>query len=154
MNRTSSVFMTLVALSIGAGGCAIQHSADTMAPSSASSSTPWFVGTWKSSVVSAPAGSTCGNFEWRVTNQADGIISGIFFAQCGGSLAVSGSAWGQPNGATIPITATAGGTGPGIVACDVSFASTAVADGDTIRVPYSGKTCLGPISGTEVLRRQ
>ena len=146
--------MTCVALSIGAGGCAIQHTGDTIAPSPASSSSTWFVGTWKSSVVSAPAGSTCGNFEWRVTNQADGIISGIFFAQCGGSLAVSGSAWGQPNGATIPITATAGGTGPGITACDVSFASTAVADGDTIRVPYFGTTCLGPISGTEVLRRQ
>src|ERR1019366_10239028 len=98
MNRTSSVFRTLVALSIGAAGCAIQHSADTMAPSSVSSSTPWFVGTWKSSVVSAPTGATCGNFEWRVTNQADGIISGIFFAQCGGRVAGAGLAWGDAPG--------------------------------------------------------
>ena len=104
--------------------------------------------------MSAPTGNTCGNFEWRVTNQTDGIVSGVFLAQCGGGLAVSGSAWAQPSSGMIPITATAGGVGPGIAACNVSFASMAVQDGDAMTVPYAGTTCLGPVSGTEILKRQ
>jgi hypothetical protein len=27
-------------------------------------------------------------------------------------------------------------------------------DGDAIRIPYSGQTCLGPLQGEETLRRQ
>jgi hypothetical protein len=156
MNRFVCALLMLGALvpvTAAVGGCGIKHAGDPLAPTSAAAGTS-YVGTWRSNVASAPTGSTCGNFEWRVTNQSEGIISGVFTAQCGGSLTVSGSAWGQPNGTTIPITATAGGVGPGIPACDVSFTSTATADGATIRVPYSGKTCLGPMSGVEVLTRQ
>jgi hypothetical protein len=152
MVHTVSRIAVLATLSMAAVSCAIQHN-DGPAPTSSSSSAS-YVGTWKSTTASAPTGSTCGNFEWRVTNQTEGIISGIFLAQCGGNLTVSGSAWAQPNGSTIPIKATAGATAPGIVACDVAFVSTASVDGDTMRVPYSGNTCLGPISGTELLRRQ
>jgi hypothetical protein len=153
MVQTVSRIAVLATLSMAAASCAIQHN-DGLTPTVSSSPSGGYVGTWKSSTASAPTGNTCGNFEWRVTNQAEGIISGIFLAQCGGNLTVSGSAWAQPNGSTIPITATAGATAPGIVACDVSLVSAASVDGDTMRVPYSGNTCLGPISGTELLRRQ
>ena len=122
MAQTVSRIVVLAALSMAAASCTIQHN-EGLAPTGSSPTSSGYVGTWKSSTASAPTGNTCGNFEWRVTNQTEGIISGIFLAQCGGNLTVSGSAWGQPSGSTIPITATAGATAPGIVACDVSFSS-------------------------------
>jgi hypothetical protein len=84
------------------------------------------------------------------------MISGLFFARCPGNLTVSGSAWGELKEAgttSIPVSATAGATGPGVLVCEVSLKGTASVEGDTIRIPYSGTTCQGPVSGTEVLQR-
>ena len=88
MNRFVCALITSAVVSIGAAGCAVQHSGDSLSPSPTASYSAYYVGTWKSSVVSAPTGSTCGNFEWRVTNQSQGIISGVFLAQCGGGLVI------------------------------------------------------------------
>ena len=54
-----------------------------------------------------------------------------------------------------PVHRTATATGPGIPNCPISLTGTgAVEDNNrTLRLPYSGTTCLGPVSGTEVLRK-
>jgi hypothetical protein len=134
-----------------AAGCGFDKTANPLTPSA--SGTPSYVGTWTSSSGAGPAANACGNFEWRISNQTDTLISGLFTARCAGNLAVSGSASGQLNGTTAPVTAIAGAIGPGITACEVSIAGPATLDRDTIRIPYSGTTCLGTVSGVEVLQR-
>jgi hypothetical protein len=37
--------------------------------------------------------------------------------------------------------------------CAIALSGVATLETDKIRVPYSGTTCVGPVSGTEVLRR-
>ncbi|MGC4085196.1 MAG: hypothetical protein QM736_24525 [Vicinamibacterales bacterium] len=46
------------------------------------------------------------------------------------------------------------GTIPGFPSCAFSLSGTAhIVDSDTLQIPYSGTTCLGPVSGSETLRR-
>jgi hypothetical protein len=42
----------------------------------------------------------------------------------------------------------------GFPACAISLTGTAEIGIDSVRVPYLGTTCAGPVSGVEVLRRQ
>jgi len=41
-----------------------------------------------------------------------------------------------------------------IPACAIALTGTAELGLNSIRVPYSGSTCLGPVSGVEVLNRR
>jgi len=153
MKRVVSRLTSAIAATLILTACGIEHSAPT--PSSTAAPTS-YVGTWTSATSSGSTANSCSNFEWRVTNQTATMISGIFFARCAGNLTASGSAWGDLSGAnpsTLPVRATAGATGPGVTACDVSLNGIATMYGDMIRIPYSGTTCIGPVSGTEVLQR-
>jgi hypothetical protein len=44
---------------------------------------------------------------------------------------------------------------PGIPSCPFTLTGNgAIEDnGNTLRMPFTGQTCLGPVSGTEVMRR-
>jgi len=140
---------SLLAVTLIVSACDVIEHSSPAAPSSTAS----YIGTW----TSATSSGSCNNFEWRITNQTATMISGLFFARCAGNLTASGSAWGELNGAnttTLPIRVTAGATGPGVAACEVSLTGTATFYGDMIRIPYSGTTCVGSVSGTEVLQRQ
>jgi hypothetical protein len=56
------------------------------------------------------------------------------------------------SGTIVNWTATATAAGAGVpTGCAISLAGTAVFEGSQIRIPYSGTTCLGPVSGTEIL---
>ena len=154
--KTSAVRLSsfLAAMLLLAACDVIEHSG-AAAPSSTATPTS-LVGTWTSATSSGSSSSSCSNFEWRVNNQTGTMISGVFFARCQGNLTASGSAWGELNGAnttTLPVRVTAGATGPGVTACEVALTGTASFYGDMIRIPYSGTTCLGSVSGTEVLQR-
>jgi len=154
MNRVVLISSILTA-TLAAFACAIDHSGNGLTPTSTPPATS-YLGTW-TSTTAASGSSACSGFEWRVTNQTATLISGLFFARCPGNLAVSGSAWGElkePSATTIPISVTAGATGPGVLVCEVAMKGTATFTGEAIRFPYSGTTCLGPISGTEVLQRR
>jgi hypothetical protein len=111
-------------------------------------------GTWTS--VTANSSSlinSCTNFKWTVTEQSSNSGSGNFTATCFQTLNVSGTARGTLSGATVNWTATAVASGGGINDCAISLTGTATLDGDQIRIPYAGTTCMGPVTGTEVLRR-
>jgi len=154
MNRAAFFISSILAASLLASACAVERTGNGLAPTPTAPGTS-YLGTWMSSSAATAPGA-CGNFEWRVTNQTATMISGLFFARCPGNLTVSGSAWGEikePGATSIPVSATAGATGPGVLVCEVSMKGTASVDGDTIRIPYSGTTCQGPVSGTEVLQR-
>ena len=80
--------------------------------------------------------------------------AGTFKAACGGGLTLEGSAEGTLNGLTADLKASGTVTGDGID-CPFSLTGTAVPEGlDAVRITYSGTTCLGPVSGSEVLTKR
>lgn len=112
------------------------------------------VGTWSSAPVTINDSSTCTGFQWAITSQTPTSIAGTFSATCLGNVTVSGNASGSLQGQQVAIT-IAGSANIQGVPCSFSVSGTGTLEDDnnTLRIPYSGQTCLGPVSGTEVLRR-
>ena len=114
-------------------------------------------GSWTSAATAASSvlnPGSCGNLEWKISSLTDTSASGTFKATCGGGLTLEGSAEGKLNGLTADLKAsgTVGGAG---VSCPFSLTGTAVPEGlDKIRINYNGTTCLGPVSGSEVLTKR
>jgi hypothetical protein len=111
------------------------------------------VGNWTSSSL-IPTASSCADFKWNITEQTGNSARGSFSATCAGDLKLTGTAQGTINGSTIAWTAEATGSLPGLPGCRVSLRGTAEIGVTTVRVPYSGDTCLGPVSGVESLSRR
>jgi len=114
-------------------------------------------GSWTSAATasSLPLNvGACGNLEWKITSMTDTSASGTFKATCGGGLTLEGSAEGKLNGATADLKASGTVSGAG-TNCPFSLTGTALPEGlDKIRITYSGTTCLGPVSGSEVLTKR
>jgi len=114
-------------------------------------------GNWTSAATAASSAlniGSCGNLEWKIATLTDTSASGTFKATCGGGLTLEGSAEGKLNGLTADLKAsgTVGGAG---ASCQFALTGQAVPEGlDKVRVNYSGSTCLGPVSGSEVLTRR
>ena len=136
--------------------CSFNHESTKASPSNAA--TQALGGVWATTqsfpgIGSGSVQDSCTNFKWQVTDFSGTSGSGTFSATClNGAMNIAGSARGTLSGTTVTWTATATATGAGIPAgCAISLAGTAVLDGNQIRIPYSGTTCLGPVSGTEIL---
>lgn len=111
------------------------------------------MGNWTSANI-IPAPGSCSNFVWNVSEQSSTSAKGSFSAKCAGDLTVTGTAEGSFTGpASIGWSGTANATAPGLTACTVKLTGTAELLVDSIRIPYSGDTCLGKVSGVETLRR-
>ena len=111
-------------------------------------------GAWASVSSVTPAAGTCTDFHWSITEFTGTTGSGSFSATCAGNMKIAGTAQGTLSGTTVSWTASAVGTTPGSsVTCPISITGTATFDGTQFRIPYTGTTCLGPISGTEILRK-
>jgi hypothetical protein len=114
-------------------------------------------GSWTSAATAAPAGlnvGSCGNLEWKITEMTDVSAAGTFKATCGGGLTLEGSASGKLNGMTADLKANGTVSGAG-ANCPFSLTGTALPESlDKIRINYSGTTCLGPVSGSEVLTKR
>jgi hypothetical protein len=125
-------------------------------PSAPSPSVSFLGGRWASTTANATSLLTsCTNFHWNVTQQSASSAAGTFTATCFNTLQVSGTAQGTLSGATLNWNATALATGSGIAGdCVITLSGTATMVNDEIHIPYSGTTCLGPVSGTEVLKKQ
>jgi hypothetical protein len=114
-------------------------------------------GSWTSAATAVPSAlspSSCGNLEWKILTMTSTSASGTFKATCGGGLTLEGTAEGKLNGLTADLKAsgTVGGTG---VTCPFALTGTAVPEGlDKVRINYNGTTCLGPVSGSEVLTKR
>lgn len=140
-----------------------RESSNVLAPSPASTpsttttaspSAPSLLGTWSSNPLSGISASSCSGFSWQVTSQTPTSIAGTFSATCTNGISASGAASGTLSGTNVPYTVTGNGTVPGFPSCPFSLSGTAViVDSDTLRIPYAGTTCLGPVSGEETLRR-
>lgn len=140
-----------------------RESSNVLAPSPAATTTtstpsapsaPSLLGTWSSNPLAGISASSCTGFSWQVTSQTSTSIAGSFSATCANGISASGTASGTISGANVPYTISGNGTVPGFPSCPFSISGTAViVDSDTLRIPYAGTTCLGPVSGEETLRR-
>ena len=114
-------------------------------------------GSWTSAATVASAAlspSSCGNLEWKIATMTSTSASGTFKATCGVGLTLEGKAEGTLSGLTANLKADGTVTGSGIN-CPFALTGTAVPEGlDAVRVTYSGTTCLGPVSGSELLKRR
>ena len=115
-------------------------------------------GTWATTQslpgVSGSLQDSCVNFKWTITEHSPTSASGTFSATCLGNMQVTGSASGTLSGVTLTWSANATGTVQGQPPCQIAISGTATLEADNrIRIPYSGTTCLGPVSGTEIISR-
>ncbi len=152
----------ILAVSMMTGACArFETSKESLTPAAPSpipggSSTGSLVGMWTpSSGVAAPDPSTCANFQWEITSQSDTAVQGNFSGECGGGVTVSATVSGV---LTSPTTVTIHVVGTGMISglgCPFTLdAIGTIFDNDNaIRIPYTGTTCFGPVSGTETLRK-
>jgi len=154
----------LVGASAFATACGYEHTSSRgLAPSGTATApaannapaTSPLVGLWVSAqAIAFPSAASCGNFQWAITSQTSTSVTGNFSTVCAGNISISGTAAGQLNGSTVPITANGTASLPGIPSCSFSLSGTGtIVDPDTLTVPYTGTTCLGPVHGTETLRR-
>jgi hypothetical protein len=138
-------------LCAGAASCVgFDHNTTLSSPSPSGMSA--LMGSWSSATI-APSPSSCTDFKWTVTEQTSSMARGSFSATCGNDLKVNGTAQGSLSGSTIMWSAAGNATASDLPACPISLSGTAELGTDSIRVPYSGDTCLGKVSGVEVLRR-
>jgi hypothetical protein len=150
MTRTLQLSICL-ALSVAAAACiGFERQSTLTGPTAAGFSA--LMGQWTSSNI-IPSPDACTDFKWNVTEQTDTSAKGAFSALCQGDLKLTGTAQGTLNGSVITWSAEGTGSAPGLTACPMALTGTAEIRVDSIRVPYSGTTCLGPVSGTEILRR-
>jgi hypothetical protein len=144
--RTLFVALALVATS----ACIGYERKTTLGPTTTGISA--LLGNWTSSNLGSTA-NACTDFKWNVTQQTGNSASGTFSATCAGDLRVSGTANGMLSGSTITWNAQGTASVPNLPACAITLSGTAELGVDSIRVPYSGDTCLGKVSGVEVLKK-
>jgi hypothetical protein len=135
---------------LAAAGCFGYERTSTLGPSA--TGIAGLLGNWTSSNL-VPSASACSDFKWNVTQQTGNTASGTFSATCTGDLKVNGTANGTLSGSTVTWNAQATASVPGLPSCPITLTGTAELGVDSIRVPYSGDTCLGKVSGVEVLRK-
>jgi hypothetical protein len=146
--------LAVAALSLGllpAAGCTGYERTSTLEPSGTGGAA--LLGSWTStSLIRSPA--SCSEFRWDATEQTGNSASGSFGATCGNDLQVAGTARGTLTGSTVEWSAQATATVANLGSCEITLSGTAVLEGDSIRVPYTGQTCLGRVMGVEVLRKR
>lgn len=149
-NRILAAVLSLGALS--AAGCiGFERESSLTGPSAAGNSA--LLGNWSSSNL-IPAPSSCSDFKWNVREQTPSSAKGAFSATCANDLKVVGTAQGVfTSSGTITWSGQANATAPGLTSCAVTLTGTAELLVDSIRIPYSGDTCLGKVSGVETLRK-
>jgi hypothetical protein len=165
MRRLLAVGLIAASAAMGAA-CAFENKTSVTAPSTLdlgalptvsglSPQAATLVGIWLSqNGPTLPDPSTCGNFQWQITGQTATSVTGNFSATCGGSVTVQGTASGELNGDTVTVKVNGAAVVSGLPLCNVSLTGTGtITNGDTLTLPWSGTTCLGPVQGTETLHK-
>jgi hypothetical protein len=151
-----SFLLVLAAMAFVA--CDFQHTTSVTAPSTTTTAAPTttVAGAYTSSgiVPGIPGSPSCDNVQWTIASQTSTSIGGQFSASCSGGITIAGTASGQLVGSTLPVTVNGSANLPGGVTCPFALSGTGQIGTDaSITIPYSGTTCLGPVSGTQTLRR-
>lgn len=129
-----------------------RHASSITGPTGSELSITTLAGTYRS-ISSIPTADSCTNFSWTVTEKTSNSAKGNFSASCqNNALQVSGTAEGTQTGNDIVFLVNATAVSGG-VSCAISLSGTAVVETNQIRVPYTGTSCFGNVSGTEILKR-
>lgn len=154
--------MGALLLTITASACAgFEHKETLLSPTAPSlpsgpSRPGTLTGVWSSILPKNLSASSCSSFQWAITGQTSSSLAGQFYAICAAVILVSGNASGQLNAAGTEVALQLSGTATvqGVISCPFSLSGTGYITGnESIRIPYSGDTCLGPVQGEETLRR-
>jgi len=146
---------TILSVAMAATSCVGYSNKSTMTGPDSTAAVAAMMGNWASAGASViPSPSTCVDFKWNPTEQTPNSAKGSFSASCAGDLKVSGTATGTLSGNVISWAANANSALPGKPTCAVLLAGTAELGVESIRIPYSGTTCLGPVSGVEILNKK
>ena len=132
-----------------------RHASSITGPTGSDLAVTALAGTYRSitSVTSIPSADSCTNFSWSVTEKTSNSAKGNFSASCqDNTVQVSGTAEGTQTGNDIVFLVNATAVSGG-VSCAISLSGTAVVETNQIRVPYTGTSCFGNVSGTEILKR-
>lgn len=114
-----------------------------------------FAGTWASPTIGGlPNISSCTNLQWQISNLSATSVAGSVSAACGGSVTITANLTGELNGSDV-VNLTANGQAVALgITCGFNLTGVGHREtNDAMRLEYQGMTCLGPISGTEMLRR-
>lgn len=153
-NMKNLVLVALLSVSALAATACIGFERKSSITGPSASGVSAFIGSWSSSNI-IPSPGACTDFKWDVTEQTAVSAKGNFSATCAGELKLTGSAQGQlTSGSSLTWSATGNATAPGLTSCAISLTGSAELLIDTIRVPYSGTTCLGNVSGVESLKKR
>src|SRR4029453_18157062 len=125
MTKSPSLYIALPLAAILSSACGFERQSSVLAPTPASTdsgggggtpptSGPNLLGTWAPLNRTGPSASSCGNFQWTVTSQTETTLAGNFFIECAGNITITGSARGQLNGNSVPMTATGTANIPGV----------------------------------------
>jgi hypothetical protein len=140
-------------LAVAASACAGFESSSTVTAPDDAAAIASLMGDWGSTTVATLANS-CTNFRWKITAQSGNSVTGEVSAICANGITVEGTISGQVNGSDVPYQINGSASVANVVTCPFSLNGTAhIESADAIRIPYSGNTCLGPLSGEEMLRR-
>lgn len=129
----------------------------SVAPTGANGTSGDLLGIWAAQAnVEVPTIDQCQNFSWEIASQTPTSITGSFSARCGSSLGISGTATGTlVNPTTVDLSVSGSALVGGLPLCPFSISGTGtIVNNDTLTIPYSGDTCLGPVHGTQTLRRR
>lgn len=115
------------------------------------------VGSWgEPAAFTVPSASSCSGFQWEITSQSDTAVAGTIAATCDGGIGISAAASGVLQSAStvgISISGTATVSGAQVCNFTLNGVGTLSDNNNTLTVPYTGTTCVGPVHGTETLRR-
>lgn len=162
MNRAFSSLIGAVILTTTVSACAgFEHNETLLSPSAPSLPTlpggsGTLTGTWSSVLPANLNSTTCSSFQWSISSQTPNSLAGQFYAICAGIILVSGNVSGQLNAGGTEVALQLNGTATvqGVISCPFTITGTGYITGnESIRIPYSGDTCLGPVHGEDTLRR-
>ena len=145
---------TILCFAATAAGC-VGYSSKTASTGPSAAGVAALMGNWVSANASIiPSPSACSDFKWNPTEQTSNSAKGSFSATCAGDLKVTGTATGTMSGSVVNWAANANAATPAQPTCQVLLGGTAELGVDSIRIPYAGTTCLGPVSGVEILNKR
>lgn len=150
-----SHFLAIILCCCAAAAGCVGYSSKTTTTGPSAAGVAALMGSWASVNAGViPSPSTCTDFKWNPTEQTSNSAKGSFSATCAGNLQVSGTATGTLSGSVVNWAANANAATPAQPTCQVLLAGTAELGVDSIRIPYAGTTCLGAVSGVEILNKK
>lgn len=156
---------SLVIAVMATTACSFEHTSELLTPTMPSiDGSPGLppgdlgplMGLWASQEpLGNPASWVCGSFQWNISEQTPTSIAGSFAGICAGIVLVEGNGTGQLSGTTVTLNVSGQASVSGVTTtCPFSLSGTGQLEGEhAIHVNYSGSTCLGPVQGSETLRR-